>query len=710
MPDASGWLKERSADLLDDTEIKAKCDKLYDAISKGFDDQRERADKLMDLWEIFNCELGRFQNYTGMSKIFLPIVRNAVSALVVRYVNQSFPNSGRHVECITGEDDRPFALLSLIEHYVSESKLRTQAATELLTNGQIEGQYNAYFHWSKRSRVVVSKEEQPVKVDGIAAPEAGTIEITTEEEIEDSCPMIEVLHDADVLVIPATASSVEEALEVGGCAVILRRWTEDQIEKMIDEDEISEEAGQSLIDKLGQAKSDKAPDAEKRLASSAGIRVSRGKFYVDVYEAWAKLEIKGQRRLCRIFFTDEKTTASVRRNPNWNDRCPLHSAPVKKLPGVFKGESPVASSQDMQILANDMINEGADMMYYTLAPVLAVDPQKVTKWKELVADIAAVWPVDPDGVKMFEWPNKVREALEVVAACKQMIFESLQVNPAMVPQQTGKPGAKRNQAEIAMEQQVDILQTSDAITIFEGEILTPYVQWAAELDHQFRDKSILVREYGDLGLKAGTEEIEPIQWGKRWMIKWVGVEAQRNAANVQQIVSAMNIIKEIPPEQYAPNQLHMIPLIDYLIGTVAGPTLSRKLWSNAWENQSVDPQKENELLAQGFEVVTHAADDDVQHLQVHMTLPRSPMVAAHMQAHQTAMKLKQAAQQAQQMQAQGIAPPGQQQGGKQKPRTAQGSRPGAQASKPRQSFAPAGAMRPDAAAKAGALVPPRRAG
>jgi hypothetical protein len=48
-------------------------------------------------------------------------------------------------------------------------------------------------------------------------------------------------------------------------------------------------------------------------------------------------------------------------------------------------------------------------------------------------------------------------------ACQTQIFQTLGVNPAMMPQ---SPAAttKRNQAEIANEQAVDLLTTADAVT------------------------------------------------------------------------------------------------------------------------------------------------------------------------------------------------------------------------------------------------------
>jgi hypothetical protein len=236
------------------------------------------------------------------------------------------------------------------------------------------------------------------------------------------------------------------------------------------------------------------------------------------------------------------------------------------------------------------------------------------------------------------------------------------------------------------------------------------VQWAAESDHQYREKEILVREFGDLGMKAGMERIKPIQWGKRWMLKWIGVEAQRNASNIQQIISSINIVKEIPPDAYIGRRLDLAPAIDFLIGVTCGTTLARKVWLNTWEEQQVPVEQENQLLSEGFEVITHPADDDAKHLQAHMQVPPGPTRDAHIAMHQRAIEMKMNAQMMQQMQQMGMAPNQPGQAGARPRRTAQGGRAGAQVANPRQGFQAPGAMRPDAMPKAGALVPPRRAG
>ena len=71
------------------------------------------------------------------------------------------------------------------------------------------------------------------------------------------------------------------------------------------------------------------------------------------------------------------------------------------------------------------------------------------------------------------------------------------MSPAAITQQTTQK-AKPSQADIAREQQIDILTTADAVTILEEGVLTPAVNFMVELDHQYRDNKILIpsKSYG----------------------------------------------------------------------------------------------------------------------------------------------------------------------------------------------------------------------
>src|SRR5206468_9305409 len=144
--------------------------------------------------------------------------------------------------------------------------------------------------------------------------------------------------------------------------------------------------------------------------------------------------------------------------------------------------------------------------------------------------------------KFAQFPALWKDAIPLIQADTQTINQTLGVNPAMMPQQTGRPGARRNQAEIALEQSVDLLTTAEACTVLEEGILTPVVgERFVEYDHQFRDEAVTVRAFGEMGLTAKMEQIEPIQLNNRLEFTWFGVEQARSAQAMQQQVAFLNV-------------------------------------------------------------------------------------------------------------------------------------------------------------------------
>ncbi len=701
-------INKRDDELCRKAKIKDKLLDIQKDVVKGFLDQNERSDQIMDAWDIYNCILGPKQFYNGTSKVFVPIVRNAIRARRTRFVNQLFPRSGRHVEAVSADPEPPHALLALVESYVGEMRLRTQTIPALLVNGDIEGQYTIYVDWATASRTVIEKAKNPVRIDGIEVPELGDdIETMTERTIPDDKPVVEVISDADFLVLPATVDRLEDAIDRGGSVTITRRWTKEQVKTLIKSGDIDKEAGEVLIDAMSIKEGPGNKDVPKQLAKDMGIKTREGSKFVQVYETWAKLTVDGEKRLCRCYFAGSEVILSCKLNPYWCDRLPVLSAPVEKLPGVFKGASMISAGIiDQQIAANDAINQALDSLSYGLSPLVAVDPEKVSRWQELIMDVAAVWPVGPDGVKLLQFPIVVREAYEVVASAKAEIFQALSVNPAMLPQQTGSKGGKRNQAEIANEQQVDLLTTADAVINIEQEILTPLVTRIIEYDAQFREQETLVRAYGDMGLKASMERIPTLQLDHRLTIRWFGVDAARNAAEVQQMIAGLNVLRGIPPQMYPGFKFQAAPLITHLVEQIYGPRLAPQIFQSQRDQVTVDPEIENQMLMDGMPVPVNGGDDDPKHIQAHMALPPGLERDAHIATHQQAMQMKAMQQQMQQAQQQGGQPGMPGGAGPGSPGT---PRPGAQPAQPRQNFGPPGMIRPDAMPRAGAAVMPRRA-
>lgn len=699
----------RKTQLLGNKDIREALLKKFHAIDKGFIDQGERADTTMDYWDLYNCKLGQRQFYAGNSRLFLPLVHNAVEARKTRFVNQMFPETGRYIDVTSEDDEIPHAEMALLELYVERAQLRTRVMPALCVSGDVEGQYSLLVTWGSRTRHSVSRETSPLVIAGIEHPELGDITTIEQDTFEDAGPEVEIIADADLLILPQTADSVEQALDMGGSVTVVRRYTKEKLEEMIADDELDEKACSSILEELSTGNRTRT-NTPKKLAELAGIR-EESKFAV-VYRTWAMLEVDGKRRLCLAYYGGgDDQILSVKLCPYWCDKPDILSAPVKKMPNLAKGIAPVAPCADMQYAANDVINEGMDSATYGLLPVIMTDPEKNPRVGSMVMDLMSVWETSPNDTKVLQFPALYKEAFEIVGNAATFINQTLSVTPAMMPQSTGRPGQKRNQAEVNLEQQVDLLSTADAVTVIENSILTPLVERFAEYDAQYRDMDITIRSMGELGLKAEMVRVPPIQMGKRWKFRWFGVEMNRTVQQVQQKIAYMNVLQQWsqnPAVQKAGYEFDPIPVLRDTTEAVFGPRKAPQIFKSTKEQMALAPDFENELLAQGFEVPVSPMDNDPEHIQKHtQAMGQSDahgMFRMHIQGHQQQMKVKQMASMMQQMQQQVQQPGGQPPAG----RGIRPPRPGAQPGMPRGGQQMPGAIHRDRMPAAGAIMPPRK--
>jgi len=697
---------KRDADLSGRPQVSKQLVDLFAEVQEGFTDQNERTNTLMDNWDLYDCKLTDKQFYHGQSRIFLPYVRDAVNARKTRFCNQIFPQSGRYVDVITGDEHMPDATISLLESYVRRSRLKTQVLPAVCKNGDVEGQYTVYVSWTTETRRQTRRTTRSnVEIEDVEFPELGTHSEFEEETETLGRPVVEAIHDSDLLVLPTSADSVEEAIDAGGSVTILRRWTKGRIRKAMADGDIDEAQGDTLLKTMTRAQLGRWRSASSRLADAAGIK-DDGKFAV-IYETWSKVKLDGRWLLCVSYYGGDDLILGCKRCPYWCDLPPVISVPVEKQTGVFKGKPPVDAVRDLQILANDTINEGADTAHFSAMPIVMSDPEKNPKTATMVLGLAALWETSPNDTQILEFPELWQNAMNRALACQGQIFQSLGVNPAMIPQSTGGDN-KRNQAEIANEQQVDLLTTAEAVGVLEEGILTPLIQRFVEYDHQFREDRVAVSVYGPMGQRAVMEEVEPIQLNKRFEFVWLGVEQARNAAQLQQQIAGMNVLKGIPPQMYPGYRLNLKPAIEVMALNMFGPRLAPLVFERIVE-VTVDPVIENEMLENGFIVDVHPADDDEAHLMEHMQMMRSMggidphgTFKDHVAKHQQQMQMKMQAQTA------ALQPPGGTPGspGAMGMPGAAGTPSGAQPGNPR-TKGPPGMIHPDEMPAAGAVEMPR---
>jgi len=747
-------LARRDAQLLgrSDSRCRKWLGKRFSAIRKGFEEQAERANTLDEYWNCYHCERDDNTYYNGEAEIYVPTVHDAVNALVTRYANQLMPQLGRYVDVTATDGEQPYEVVALVNHYIKAAKFKPLVLKPLLRNGFIEGQYNLYLDWQEISRRLVSRETRGVLTEGpdpsrppVESDAAELIVDIKEEQIVEGRPLFEVLHDADVLVLPATADSIEEALEVGGSVTIVRRFSKDALKALAEKEDLDLDLGQ---DERGRPRTDlegdhvvfaMSPemtglvDIEKKLARDVGLKV-RGKHAI-LFEVWQKVPLstrgsfneKGDKQLCKTWYALSGDAIGLKRNPHWNDRCPLLSEPVEKQAGVFKGKSQIEAIAQLQYESNDAANERADVDHMSAMPIVMRRAEDGNQ--PLLIAKGAIWEYSgPTPPQFAAFPDLSGRATARVMAARQLIFQSLSVSPAMLPQQSGT-GSKRNQAEVAMEQQVDLLTTAEGVDVMDA-LLTEMVERVVDFDHQYRERAVTIRQYGELGIKAEMVDVPPYRNRFQYDFQWIGsVQMRMNVAMQQNGTALINIARGMADQLKGEGlELSLGTLLEYQFASVFGPTIARKTLRDLRRELAMDPAIENQMLEDGHEVPTNLFDQDQQHLQSHQQAMRRSgdphgTFRVHIQWHLKQLQTKNMAQMQQLMQ-QGGAPgvpggvrPGGAPGVAGTPRPAQppmqgpriaGTPPGAVPMQPRQMVGPPGRIPPTALPRAGAVIPPRR--
>lgn len=716
---------ERSRDLLgrQNSRLRQALAKTWSDVKKAFEDQAERADDQMDYWDAYFCRLNDNQYYDADAQIYVPIIRDAVNADTTRWSNQLLPQSGNYVEAVSTDGTTANSIVALLDQYIREGQLKTKVAKVLIRHGMLEGQFNLYVDWMEIRRQIVSRETHGPRVEvggeQIEAPGGEDEEfddISEPEERMEARPTCEVLHDSDVAVWPASSDSLDEAFNAGGGVGIVRRWSPAKVEAMAEAGHINKADATKLIDAMGSASSRKSgtpPDAEKALAELVGIK--KGGSEVTVWEVWKHIRLKddgtydedGTPRLCRIYFGPEQQALGCVRNPHWNDRVPIISEPMEKIAGVFKGMPPVAGVMSLQYEANDAANEGADAAHYAAMPIVMRNP--ASGKQPLIMNIGALWDVDPAMIKFAEFPDLTPRAIARIQYCIQQIFQSLGVNPSMLPQQTS--ASRRNQAQVAQEQAIDLLTTAEAVSVLEQSVFTPLMGLFVDLDYQYRDRELTIRTHGEMGIRANAEAVPPQRSREFFAFRWWGADQARNAAQWQQQIAWMNVARGLEPSLAAQGKrLNFVPVLESSAMGIFGPRYGPLVVEDDRANMSMDPQLENQLMDQGHDMPIHPMDQAIEHIKSHQQSiqtegdlgdRKKKHIVLHVIQLQLQAQQQQRAQEQQAMQAQMT--------GQRPSRSGGPPRMGAQPAGPQHTMkGPPGMIRPDQMPRAGGIQPPRR--
>lgn len=700
--------EDRSRDYSDLKYVQKQLGELYPSVERGFSDKKEQNAIIEECWDCYNCELNNNQSYYGTSEVYVPIIRDAMAARETRFINMLFPQTGRYAD-VVGHDGRvPYDLIALLDDYVKKAKLRQKVMPALIRTGDVSGSYALYVEWVEKTRHVTSKKkvkEQQTELgtDIEGSPEYDDVEYI---EVKDSRPDVTVLDPRNLVVLPATAESLDEADVVA----VRLKFTKAKIKQWIKDGIIEKKAGEELLKNMGAPSARELPDPQKQAAAAAGIKLdSSGSKTADIFQVWSKLKIRGEYRMMVTHFAGPQSVLGCKRNPYWCDRVPVILQPVEPNPGTIWGNSQVAPVTALQYQANDVANEGFDSSQYALMPIVMTDPDKNPRAGSMVLAMASVWLTSPADTQFAKFPELWKDAFTIVGSCKEQIFQSLGVNPAMIPH--GNAGKKPSQAQVAQEQQVALESSADNVALIQEGILSQVLEWFYEMDYQYRTDSVTIKKYGQFGLQATMDQVDPWQVRDRYEFRWYGTEAFKSMQQVQGMISWSNVLRGIPPQLLNGRKVDIGPVLEHITEITCGPRLAAHTLVDQRHQLTIDPDMENQLIENLFPVQVHEMDDDqkhmmihFQHFQTHLQMhPQQDMVSelarGHILSHIESGKKKAMAVMG--------AQPGQPgtPGGGQAPGLPGQPRPGAGAQMPTAGQQPPGAVRPDNMA----LAMPRKA-
>lgn len=676
-------VEDRKKDYSSYKYIEKQLAKLYPIVEKAFDDKMDQSNLVDECWDVYNCTLNQYQSYNGTSQAYVPVVRDALAARETRFINTLFPQNGRYADVTDSEGRTPYDLIALLDYYISQAKLRRNIIPAMIRAGDISGNYALYVEWASNSRFIVNKEKKPELTTETGAAVEGSEEYDDVgyEEVIDEKATFSVLDVRNLAVLPTMVDDIEDAEIV---AVALR-YTEAKIKECIRDGIFEKEAGEQLIGNISSnSGSSRQTNTAKKAASAAGVKDdSKGNKTALIYQVWTKLKIRGERRMMVIHYGGEDLYLGCKRNPYWNDRVPVILQAVEKEGDSVWGKSQVEPVKAIQYAANDAVNMGLDSAQYALLPIVMADPEKSPQIGSMVLSMAAIWMTDPNSTKFAQFPPLWKDAFTIVGTCKEQVFQSLGVNPAMIPH--GNANKKPSQAEVAQAQQVALESTNDEVAILEA-VLGQVLEWCYDLDYQYRTKEITVKKFGQLGLQATMDQVEPFQTRQRYLFKWYGSEATKATQQVQQMISWGNVLKGMPPQALNGRKVDLGPMLEYITEITCGPRIAPHVLIDQRHQLSVDPHTEDQLMDNMFPVQTHEMDDDVAHIKTHLEdfkmLPNE-LKKGHILEHMKQLKEKAAKQQ-------GSVP-----GGAPQPGAPGQPRPGAAAQAPTGAQNPPGAVSPD---------------
>ena len=325
------------ADKPDSAAYEA-AEKLYPLIVKAFENKDEQIQAIEEYWNIYQATPDDNQQYAGNSSGYIPAVRDALNARAKRVLKQLFPTNNKHVEGISSDGKSPDMQLSLLEHYIRKTGLKSIVRSDLLA-GDVTGQWNLMLDWTKSTRTITKLvKRNPIithldgeKVDDLELEDPSQEEEATEDEeiIEEGPEIVDFATD-DLAVIPPTCNDLQKAK----AAVVRLRLSKEAVQGMVDEGVFILPDGMEIDDLVQPDGSRDKKNPAKRQTKDAGVKTQGIDKYALIFCAYTKLDLGGERKdEAIVYYASKEEILGIIKNPLWSGKRPILSKPVERVQG-----------------------------------------------------------------------------------------------------------------------------------------------------------------------------------------------------------------------------------------------------------------------------------------------------------------------------------------------------------------------------------------
>lgn len=335
----------------------------------------------------------------------------------------------------------------------------------------------------------------------------------------------------------------------------------------------------------------------------------------------------------------------------------------------FYGYGLPAAFDSAHYLLNDIFNQGADALTWSLNPIAGVDPDAIQDHTSLKMKPGAKWLVRLPR-QSIAWMEPPKEsgvvALQSVQQLVGLINDVGGVQPFAPGGQTqGKGRSINTLGGLQMLASEGQLQASDVVQAMEDLWLNPMLRRMYDDSMQLLDEPLMLNVTGVGGAALVQTRVTRSTLIGEFDFRWLASVYQYNAeVRSQQMLGFLQVVSRIPPEILAADNTK-VRVGEFLRMIYSDGLMlphANRIFQDIEPVRAVDARIENDLFQQGHgeSVTVSPADNDDQHIALHGQLAMRPdldpmlraQVLGHVQQHQIA-KVAKAMMQAQQ---QGMIP------------------------------------------------------